>query len=88
MSSSPGLSIAALFKTDSETSFLKEAQKPLAMLGVTSLLPRAERKSGGWQQDLQLGGCCVLLSIFLLMSASCWTLPVDYVFHLHYVVGG
>lgn len=65
MSSFRGLGIVALFKTGSETSFLKEAQNPLTMLEVTSLLPRADRKGAAWLQDLQLGGWWDLLRIFL-----------------------
>lgn len=65
MSSFPGLAQQLCLKPVLKPLFLKEAQNPLTMLGVTLLPPRADSKGGAWQWDLQHGVCCALLSIFL-----------------------
>jgi len=50
VSSFPGLSTAALFKTGSETTFSKEAQKPVTVLGGS---PRFQP---GQTEQVVLGG--------------------------------
>lgn len=88
MSSFLGLSIAALFKTGSETPFFERSTKTLDNEGSPHFQPGQTEKVMPGNETFSLEDAEHFPLLMPASWGSLWTLSVSFISHLHYLVRG